>query len=246
MINEYLDGEIGLADKAQLEQLMADNPRVRAEYERLRKLGTLIGLMPEVRVHPYRFRTRLGDALDSNHKGYFTPQRAFSAAMLVVLVVFVVTFGLFAYQQQIISGSSYVTGTTQTNEPVAAAAPQYFVMDTGVGAEQFFSRLALEHQLGMLDGRLMSAVSEQTGFFEGATCREGSPLAPLRFAEPLPRSVTLTLTAPQLGDLAGLAEELSGYPARVSVPGATSVRGGGQLPTGISELDILTIELKFN
>ncbi|HES58035.1 MAG TPA: hypothetical protein ENO21_01240 [Firmicutes bacterium] len=245
MINEYLDGEIGLADKAQLEQIMADNPRVRAEYERLRKLGTMIGLMPEVRVHPYRFRARLGDALDSNHKGYFTPQRAFSAAMLVVLVVFVVTFGLFAYQQQIISGSSYVVGTTSSDEPVAAAAHQYFVMDTGVGAEQFFSRLALEHQLGILDSRLMSAVSEQTGFFEGATCREGSPLAPLRFAEPLPHNVKLTLSGSQVGDLAGLAEELSGNPARVTVPGAASLRGAGRLPAGISELDILTIELKF-
>ena len=81
LINEYLDGEIGLADKAQLEQIMADNPRVRDEYERLRKMGSMLSLMPEVRVHPYKFRSRLNDAMSTERRGYFTPQRAFSAAL---------------------------------------------------------------------------------------------------------------------------------------------------------------------
>jgi hypothetical protein len=89
-------------------------------------------------------------------------------------------------------------------------------------------------------------VSEQTRFFEGATCREGSPLAPLRFAESLPTSVKLTLSGSQLGDLAGLAEELSGYPARVSVPGVGSSRSGGSSSADLTGLDILTVELRFN
>jgi anti-sigma factor RsiW len=126
LINEYLDGEIGLADKAQLEEIMADNPRVRDEYERLRRLGTLLGLMPEVRVHPYKFRARMNSALDSaENKGYFTPQRAFATAMLIVMVVFAVTFGLYAYQHQIINASSFVTTPADSglNNQFPAAAP---------------------------------------------------------------------------------------------------------------------------
>jgi hypothetical protein len=246
LINEYLDGEIGLADKAQLEQIMADNPRVRDEYERLRKMGSMLGLMPEVRVHPYKFRAKLNDAMSTERRGYFTPQRAFSAAMLVVLVVFVVTFGLFAYQQQIISGSSFITGPTQQNQPVAASyAGSQFVVDTGVSAEQFFSRLALEHQVGLLDSQLFTSVVHQTSVYEGARCADGEPLAPLRFARSLPRSYSLTLTPGQLSDLAGVAEELSGYPARVVLPGGEAPLSGGQLTQHIAGLQTLTIQLQF-
>ena len=42
-INEYLDGEIGLADKAELEQIMAAEPEVRREYMQLRRAGLLLG-----------------------------------------------------------------------------------------------------------------------------------------------------------------------------------------------------------
>ena len=40
-INEYLDGEIGLADKVELERIMTDHPEVREEYGRLRRISLL-------------------------------------------------------------------------------------------------------------------------------------------------------------------------------------------------------------
>lgn len=244
LINEYLDGEIGLADKAQLEEIMADNPRVREEYERLRRMGSLMGLVPEVRVHPYRFRAKLNAAMDGKQRSFFTPQRAFSAAMLVVTVVFVLTFGLYAYQQQVINRSTYVSTPAQVTQPAASAASETYVVQTGVGAEQFFSRLALEHQVGMLDERVLVSVMNQTRVYEGATCPSGATLAPLTFPRRLPRSVTLVLMPEELTALTGVAQELSGYAPQIRVGDGEALNPG---QVGIAgEPGMLTVQLNFN
>src|SRR5690606_24424933 len=63
-LNEYLDGEIGLADKAEFERLMAQDPELRREYEQMRRIGLLMSSGPEVEVHPSAFRAKLMERIE--------------------------------------------------------------------------------------------------------------------------------------------------------------------------------------
>jgi hypothetical protein len=220
-INEYLDGEIGLADKAELERLMAQDPALRKEYKDLRKIGLHLGAMPEVQVHPYRFRRRVLAAVDSQ-RGYFTPQRAFAGAMLVFLIVITVTFGLFVYQQRMGMGKEFVASTSELNAATASLTDYRFDLVTNVSAADFFNRLALESQLGMRDRDLLSVFVTQTSVFEGAVCNPDGGMRPVTFANRLPLSLIVRVTPQQALGLAAIAGELAG--SRLA-PGATSSQG---------------------
>lgn len=219
-INEYLDGEIGLADKAELERLLAENPELRKEYKDLRLIGLYLGYMPEVQVHPQRFRRRVLAALDKE-QGFLTPQRAFSMAMLVFLIVIGVTFGLFVYQQQMLSGKTVPAG--QAPLSLNALQGEYrFDLVTGVSAESYLNRLALESQFGMADNSLLAIFVNQTPVFEGATCNPGGGMQALTFPRRLPAALIVRVSPQQALALGVLAGELAG--ARIT-PRATSPDG---------------------
>ncbi len=220
-INEYLDGEIGLADKAELERMMAQDPALRKEYKDLRKIGLYLGSMPEVQVHPYRFRQRVLAAVDGQ-RGYFTPQRAFAGAMLVFLIVITVTFGLFVYQQRMGMGKEFIAGSAELNAANASRTDYRFDLVTNVSAAEFLNRLALESQLGMNDRNLLGIFVTQTSVFEGAVCDPNGGLHPITFATRLPASLIVRVTPQQALGLAGIASELAG--ARLA-PAATSSQG---------------------
>jgi hypothetical protein len=120
------------------------------------------------------------------------------------------------------------------------------VVDTGISAEQFFSRLALEHQVGMLDSQLLATVMSQTRVYQGATCPGGTGLDPLNFPGPLPGSVSLAVSPSQLAALAGVAEELSGQPASVVLPGGKGQLNASQFAAQTSGIDSVTVQLKFD
>ena len=181
-INEYLDGEIGLADKVELERIMSENPEVREEYMRLRKLGLLLSSMPEVSVHPSRFRQNLYGAMEQKEAVFFTPQRAFSAAMLVAVIVVGLTFGLFMYQQKILQNPLTINATNV--DSVAADLSESMALNLGVSAEVFFNRLLIESQMGMTDKSLLSVFITE-GVYDGAVCVPGGGLNSTRFRTPL-------------------------------------------------------------
>ena len=221
-INEYLDGEIGLADKAELEQFMAENPEIREEYKALRKLGLLLGGIPEVLVHPQRFRQRVSDALGSQQRAFITPQRAFTGAMLVTLLVVGLLFGLLVYQQTMFGGGIHTRGARM--QPAAAGSEQGYLMtlDTGVSAERFFTRMLVEHQLGMVDRSVVGVFEQQSSVFEGAACSNGGGLENVRFPAPLGKAVKVRCTPRDALILSRLAEELSGR----SVPALVKAKDG--------------------
>lgn len=220
-INEYLDGEIGLADKAELERLMAQDPALRKEYKDLRKIGLYLGYMPEVQVHPYRFRQRVLAAADGQ-RAYFTPQRAFAAAMLVFLIVITLTFGLFVYQQRMGMGKEFIAGQPDLTAANSALTDYRFDLVSHVEAGAFFNRLALEAQLGMSEHNLLGVFISQTNVFEGAVCDPNGGLRPVTFANKLPVSLIVRVTPQQALGLAEIASELAGQ--RLA-PGATNAKG---------------------
>lgn len=218
-LNEYLDGEIGLADKAEFEQIMLERPEVRREYKLLRRLGLLLGSLPEIAVHPYRFRQRVDAALDARNRVYFTPQRAFAAAMLVTLIVVALTFGLFMYQQQLLGNRGFVASPL----PADVAAPgevQYdLTLTVRTSPERFFDRLLLECDLDLLDRSVLEPFMLQAHIYEGAVCSREGGLTAVTFPAPLPKAVRAELTVGAVRQLAGLAEELSGKSAVISAEG---------------------------
>src|SRR5262245_37979133 len=80
---------------------MAQDPEVSGSFKELRRIGMLMSGMPQVNVHPYAFRARVNDALDSCQRTFLTPQRAFAGSMLVTMLVIGLTFGLNIYQSAI-------------------------------------------------------------------------------------------------------------------------------------------------
>lgn len=224
-INEYLDGEIGLADKAELEQIMAAEPEVRREYMQLRRAGLLLGSMPEVSVHPERFRRRVLAALDSRQRPYFTPQRAFAGAMLIVLLIVSLAFGLVLYQQKML-GNALVITNAAGDEAAAASGQTYdLLLTAGTTPEQFFNRLLVECQLGMANHALLTEFLLQTRIYEGAVCDRRGGLNALQFANPLAKAMRVQVTPRQALALEGIADELSAGRSNLSALG----RDGSQM-----------------
>lgn len=212
-LNEYLDGEIGLADKAELERIMAADERVRREYRQLRQIGLLLGSAPEVQVHPYRFRQKLAARLEGASAPYFTPQRAFAASMLVTLLVITISFAFYAFQQRVLGGSD-------AGVPVVAAAGQAadsVTLEVPATPEAFFTRLLVEHQLGLQDQSVMAPVLAQTQVYEGSTCLSGNPLEGVQFSGPLPRRLHVDMLPGAALRLSRLGADLTGQPVRLRV-----------------------------
>jgi len=208
-LNEYLDGEIGLADKAELERLMAEDKQLRQEYKELRRIGLLLGSIAEVSVHPQRFRQKVMGAIEAQERSYFTPQRAFASAMLVALIVVGLTFGLFVYQQKMLAHTNL--GSTSNIVESTKRAEQALALTLTIDAtpEKYFSRLLDEYHLGMVDNSLVNPLVQQTSVFEGAVCTEGLSLRSIRFPKPLPRALRVRVTPWQALTLKRIAEGVS-------------------------------------
>jgi hypothetical protein len=216
-LNEYLDGEIGLADKAELERLMDQDPTIRQEYKELRQIGLLLGSMPEVNVHPYRFRAKMREALDANSRPYFTPQRSFTAAMLVFMLVITLSFSLVVYQQRMLGNSEVSLGTQPTEAAYVTGTNYDFVLNTGVRSDEFFNRVLLESSLGRDKYELLGVFLVQSQAFEGATCRGSNGMKPARFVSPIGRTMIVNVAPEQAQAMARLAEELNGQPSKCLV-----------------------------
>lgn len=219
LINEYLDGEIGLADKAELERLMAEDPRIRAEYKALRQIGLQLGTMPEVVPHKTRLRARVQQALDVQERHYFTPQRVFAGSMAVALVVIVVSFGMLVFEQGLLGKpilpAPAVPMQNEAKSPDFNPGTATAVLDTWVDGNRFFSRLLVENQLGMLDGEVLKTVVTQTNILEGATC-DGSSLEGVKLAYPV-RVIQLSASPAVAQQLSKVAEEVSGRSCAIMV-----------------------------
>lgn len=216
-LNEYLDGEIGLADKAELERIMAQHDEVRQEYMELRRLGLLMGSIPEVTVHPARFRSRVLDALDAQERTFFTPQRVFAGAMLVAFLVVSITFGLISYQQML--GGNRLIGLSADKQQAVAQEQVYdLALVADAPAETYFNRLLLEVSYGLVDQHAVEPFVAQTRLLEGARCTSSGGLNRVDFAE-LPRSVRVKVSPAQARMLAEVASEVSGNKALVTAYG---------------------------
>jgi hypothetical protein len=207
LLNEYLDGEIGMADKAELERQMAADPALRKEYQDMRRVGLLLGSQPEILVHPYRFRQQLLKRLSAPQVPVFTPQRAFAGAMLVALMVVTMTFALVMYQEKLLGGWN---STVATPLPVKVQTGNDLKIYVGASTEAYCDRLLLETQLGLLEPSALAPFIAQTSIYEGATCTKSSGLRTARFQHPLPEALRLNVTAHQAQLLLGLAQEVGG------------------------------------
>lgn len=218
-INEYLDGEIGLADKAELERIMAEHPEVRKEYAKLRRISLLLGSMPDIAVHPTRFRDRVLDALDTREPGFFSPQRAFAGAMLVALLVIGLTFGLLMYQQQLL-GNEIIFVQPSAEELMLAGDQAYdLALTINAQPEAFFDRLLIESELGLLNGSMLSPFLGQTDVYEGAVCTAEPGLRCVDFPGPLPQLVRVKVTPRQALTLGSVAEGLTGRATEIKALG---------------------------
>jgi len=224
LINEYLDGEIGLADKAELERIMADDPQIRAEYKALRQIGLQLGTLPEIVPHRTRLRARVQHALDAQQRTYLTPQRVFAVSMAIALVVIVVSFGMLVFQQGMLGKpllpAPRVPMVSEAKSPDSQPGEATVVLDTWVDGDRFFSRLLVENQLGMIDSGVLQTLVAQTNILEGATC-DGSALESVKLAFPV-RAIQLTASPAVAQQLSKVAEEVSGRACPVMV---TSDRG---------------------
>jgi hypothetical protein len=217
LLNEYLDGEIGLADKAELERLMAADPTLRKEYQELRRVSLLLNSQPEIVVHPYRFRQKLLSQLNAPARLVLTPQRAFAGSMLVALLVITLTFGLVMYQEKLLGGWQ----PALMPQPTPAAVNQNDLkLYIPVSAEAYFDRLLLETQLGLLDQSAVAPFIAQTTVYEGAICTPNNGLHGVRFAQPLPAVLRINVTARQAFILRDVALELSGDRAQLALSGS--------------------------
>jgi len=230
LLSEYLDGEIGLADKAAFEAELARDPQLRAEYHAQRKAGLLLASsMPDVTVHPYRFRQRLAHALDNKERG-FTPQRAFAGAMAIALVVVSLAFGLYIYQERLLGGSMLVI-QTEAGRPAKTVRPRTFgvvesysaTVVVESSAEHFYDRLLVEGQVSPVNQRLAALVLEQSGALEGATCIPNGGLHSTVFAHRLPARQVLTLSLADAARLKDVADGLSGNRSALALSSSTGV-----------------------
>lgn len=223
LINDYLDGEIGLADKAELERLMAADPQISAEYKALRQIGLRMSALPEVVPHPQRFRARVQDALDQQQRIYLTPQRVFAGAMVVALVVLSVGFSMLLFQEGMLGNPQPAPAVMEAAPLLATPGDAIAVLDVNASADRFFSRVLVESQLGLIDRAVLDTVNSQTPVFEGAVCT-GNSLEALRLAYPV--HVVQMHAAPSVAQqLSMVAEEVSGRacPIGVTLDGGSRV-----------------------
>jgi len=211
-INEYLDGEIGLADKAELERIMAENPEIHQQYKQLRRISLYLGSIPEGNVHPTRFRLRMQKALTKQEPAFFTPQRAFAGAMVVALVVVAITFGLMLFNQQ----TAEIIAPT-ADQQVATEQTYCLALEANATPEEFFNRLLLETHLGMVDESLVQPFLGPAGVYEGAICTTGGGMECVKFARKLPAAVKVRVTPRQALTLGKIAEGLTGRETAMSV-----------------------------
>lgn len=219
-LNEYLDGEIGLADKAELERRMAADPELHRRYKQMREAGLLLSSMPEVSTHPYRFRQRMAEALEGR-ESFITPQRAFAAAMLVALLIVTLSFSLLMFQSKMLGDPSSLPRIQPPvrSEALPTGMRGAVLIDSGVNATEFLSRLMVEDQLGMVESAALYAIVDQTDVLEHATCSD-DPLQPVRLAGPQLLFVQLEVAPSVALQLNQVAEGLTGRrdTLRVSTP----------------------------
>ena len=220
-----MDGEIGLADKAELERLMGADPELRREYKQLRRIGLLLGSAPEVSVHPERFRRRVLEALEARSRPYFTPQRAFAAAMLVVLLVIGMTFGMLLYQTKMLGEPSRVSAPMLSEATPDLAPGLTLLLTVHTTPEAFFNRLLVETQLNMTDQTLLNVFMQQTRVFEGAVCDPRGGLNIARFPDQLPSALRLQASPQQALKLESIGDELTDRGAELRAVG----RGGTEM-----------------
>jgi hypothetical protein len=227
-LSEYLDGEIGLADKQGFEEALRRDQDLRAEYHAQRRLGLLLSAaMPEVKVHATRFRARLAHSLDHQSHSFLTPQRAFTAAMAIALVVLSLTFGLYIYHERLMgSGGLVVLNEAQPTAPPRAPVQYFATLVIEAPAESFYDRLLLEGELGLADGVLVAQVVQQAGVLEGATCVESGGLRTTTFPGKLPTRQQLTLTLAGAQRLQAVADSLTGQRSALALTASN-----GQLTT---------------
>lgn len=219
LINEYLDGEIGLADKAELERIMAENPEVRQEYRELRRISLHLSSLPEISVHPSRFRARVLSALDNKERMYFTPQRAFAGAMLVAFMVVGLMFGLMLYQDHML-GDKVIMATVETGDLLTGDLGYNLSLQIATTPEAFFNRLLLESELGMVSQATLQPFVTQTQLFEGARCIDGGGMNSVAFPNPLPHTLRIKMTLRQVLTLSQTAEGLTGQESRIVARGS--------------------------
>lgn len=226
LLNEYLDGEIGLADKAELERVMAQHPEVREEYKELRRLGLYMGSMPEISVHPAQFRERVSAALDEREQGFFTPQRAFSGAMVVALMVISLTFGMLLYQLQVFGNNSAYTQAVPEDMAAPAEAAYKVAVNIDRGAEEFFNRLLLEARFDNISYAAVQPFATQTLILEGAQCLPGRGLNSVEFAKNLPSHLRVQVSPKAAHEICSVAGWLAGDAAQVRVTGPAGKQYG--------------------
>ncbi|MDQ3023574.1 MAG: hypothetical protein M3R04_04185 [bacterium] len=220
LINDYLDGEIGLADKVELERLMAEDPEILREYKQLRRIGMQLSQMPEIRPHPVRLRAKVQEALDAQSRVFITPQRVFAGAMAVALVVIAVSFSLLVFQQRMLGQPVHVPSVSMESTPLLPdPGGSIATLDIAADCNLFFSRMLLEHELGMLSADVLGTVLSQTSVFEGSVCTDES-MKRVRLQYPV-IALPLRTTPAVAQQLSKLAEEVSGCPSPVSVQNAT-------------------------
>ncbi|MEZ5337346.1 MAG: hypothetical protein R3F46_03700 [bacterium] len=227
-LNEYLDGEIGLADKAEFERMLAQDPELRREYEQLRRIGLLMSSGPEVEVHPHAFRAKLMERIEPQQRFNFTPQRAFAGSMLVALLVVGLAFGQYIYSGAVGKrpgnvGVAYSGSVASTSEILINASSSQFLNSTLQRAERNESRYALQ---------LVEQLDRQLGIYEGAACTRGSNGYTYHFPGGLPTELSIRADAASLMEIQAIA---ASYPGS----GSTSVELADGSSLALNEFAVL-------
>jgi hypothetical protein len=222
LLNEYLDGEIGLAEKAELERMMAADPEVLRQYKQLRQIGMQLAQIPEIRPHPLRLRAKVQQALDAQSQSLITPQRVFAGAMAVALIVIAVSFGMLVFQQRMLGTPVNIpsVSTSEANIPIIPdAGGSIAMLDVASNADRYFSRLLLQHHLSMINADVLGTITSQTSVYKDAVYTDEA-LGVVRLKEPV-RMLQLRTSPSVALQLSTLAEEVSGQPSPISVSSTT-------------------------
>ncbi len=204
-LNEYLDGEIGLADKAEFERMMAQDPELRQEYEQLRKISLLMSSGPEVEVHPSAFRAKLMDRIVPQQRYNFTPQRAFAGSMLVALLVVTIAFFQYIYSRAVENNAGNVSvataGLTSESTISINASASQFLNATLQRVESGDSRAAQ---------KLVEQIDRQAGLYEGAFCTKTASGNSYIFPGGLPGELNIRVDAMSLGEIQQIVSQYPG------------------------------------
>ena len=203
-----------MADKAELERLMAENPEIRQEYRELRRLSLHLNSMPEITVHPVRFRSKVMAALEDRERAYFTPQRAFSGAMIVMFLVVGTMFGLMLMQLKY--NTDVKTGDGQ-KVIVADERDCQVALEVTTTPEKFFNRMLLEYKLGYDSQRICDVFVRETGVFNRSRCVTNGGMDSVAFPVALPKTIKVTMTPNQVLALSRFTEGLTGEPSTTNL-----------------------------